>query len=158
MVGAREGQADGTDGDPMDEEHVEVWATVVAVEGDQARVRLEESGCGRCGGPGGCGGRLGGRLDCATGPIYRVSNPAGSVAGERVRVILPGSSVRRSAMAAYAYPLLALLAGAVGGAELGGEAGALAGALAGLGIGWLQLRRAEGRCRRDESLRPAIRP
>ena len=87
-----------------------------------------------------------------------MANGAGRVAGERVRVLLPAGSIRRSAVAAYAYPLLALLGGALGGSELGGEAGALGGALLGLGIGWLHLRRVEWRWRGDASLRPSIRP
>lgn len=158
MVDATKRAVSSADGDEAGGPHIEASGTVIAVEGDQAMVRIDASGCGRCTGPGGCGGGLGAGLACRPGPTYRVLNSAGSVAGARVHVILPGRTVRRSALAAYGYPLLALLGGSVVGSELGGEAGALAGALAGLCVGWLQLRRAEWRCRSDDSWRPTIRP
>ena len=157
MVDVNERPAADAADEAYDGEHSEAWAVVVAVNGDLATVRVEDSGCGQCSAPGGCGGRLLARPACDARRTYRVVNGTGRVAGERVRVLLPARSVRRSAFAAYAYPLLALLGGALAGSELGGETGALAGALLGLGLGWLHLWRAEWRWRGDASLRPSIR-
>ncbi len=51
--------------------------TVIALEGDEAVVRMDEAGCGRCHEKGGCGGQNLGRMFCSTSPTYRLHNPGG---------------------------------------------------------------------------------
>ena len=124
-------------------------ATVIAVDGMQATIRIDEGGCGRCREPGGCGGHHLGQLLCPTSRTYRVANPEHCTIGQRVRVGVRAGSLGRSAFHVYVVPLLALLAGALGGSLLAGEPGAIIGALAGLLIGWLCLYRAQRRYWRD---------
>ena len=113
---------------------------ITAVDGDYAIVRMDETGCGRCHEPGGCGGDTMGRIFCSVPRTFRVLNPEHSAVGERVTIVIAAGAVRRSAARAYGFPLLALFAGAFGGSFLAGEAGAMAGAMAGLLCGWLALR------------------
>lgn len=133
------------------------WGSIAAVDGDDALVRMDEGGCGRCREPGGCGGNNVASLLCATPRTFRVPNPDGRAVGERVRVRVLAGSVSRSALYAYAFPLLALLVGALAGSALAGEAGAIGGAIAGLLVGWLGLRRAQRRHTGDCRFQPSIR-
>lgn len=132
-------------------------ATVIAVEGMQATIRIDEAGCGRCREPGGCAGHHLGQLLCSTPRTYRVANPERCTIGQRVRVGVRAGSLGRSAFHAYVVPLLALLAGALGGSLLASETGALVGALVGLLIGWLCLYRAQRRYGRDDRTQIWIR-
>ena len=65
---------------------IDAWGTVVAVDEQHATIRMDETGCGRCGEPGGCGGNHAGRLFCSTPRTFRVANPDGRAVGERVRI------------------------------------------------------------------------
>ncbi|EXI86288.1 MAG: Sigma-E factor regulatory protein RseC [Candidatus Accumulibacter regalis] len=132
------------------------WGTVSAVEGEHALVRMDESGCGRCREVGGCGGNHLAKLLCATPRTFRVPNPERRAVGEYVRVRIGAGSLRRSALAAYVFPLLALLIGALAGSAWAGELGAIGGALAGLLVGWLGLRRAQRRDAADPRCQPSI--
>ena len=134
------------------------WGTVVALAGEEATVRMDDTGCGRCRQPGGCGGHQGGSFLCHAPRTFSVPNPDHRQPGDRVQIVLAGGSLGRSALHAYVQPLLALLAGALGGSAIAGEAGAIGGALAGLLLGWLLLRRAQWRWRNDRGLQPSIRP
>jgi sigma-E factor negative regulatory protein RseC len=135
----------------------EAWGTVVARDGERATIRIDETGCGRCRQPGGCGGRLATRIFCHTPRTFSVPNPDGRRVGERVQIVLAGGSLGRSALHAYVQPLLALLGGAFAGSAIADEAGAIGGALAGLLLGWLLLRRAQMRWRKEQGLQPSIR-
>ncbi|MCM8612778.1 SoxR reducing system RseC family protein [Accumulibacter sp.] len=135
----------------------EAWGTVVALAGEQATIRIDETGCGRCRQPGGCGGSQAARLFCHTPRTFSVPNPDGRQVGERVQIVLAGGSLGRSALHAYVQPLLALLGGAFAGSAIAGEAGAIGGAIAGLSLGWLLLRRAQMRWRKEQGLQPSIR-
>lgn len=135
----------------------EAWGTIIAVDGDHATIRMDEAGCGRCGEPGGCGGNIHGKLFCSTPRTFRVPNPDHCAVGQRVRVGVFAGSLRRSAVHAYALPLLMLLVGALTGSACAGEAGAIAGAIAGLFVGWLGLRRVQRQSLRDPHLQPTIR-
>jgi len=132
------------------------WGTVAALDGEHALIRMEESGCGRCREAGGCGGNNLAKLLCSTPRTFRVPNPERRSVGERVRVRVGEGSVRRSALAAYAFPWLALLLGALAGSAWAGELGAIGGALAGLLVGWLGLRRAQRRDAADPRCQPSI--
>ncbi|MEF8699340.1 MAG: SoxR reducing system RseC family protein [Candidatus Accumulibacter sp. UW26] len=134
----------------------EAWGTVVAVYEQEATIRIDEGGCGRCHEAGGCGGA--GHLFCATARTFRVPNPDRCAVGQRVRITVAQGSIGRSALHAYAFPLLALFAGVLLGSTLAGETGAISGAIGGLFIGWLGLRRAQRRSLHDPRLRPSIRP
>lgn len=134
------------------------WGTIAAVDGEEALVRMDDSGCGRCREPGGCGGNNIAKLLCGTPRTLRAPNPDRHVVGARVRVGVVAGSLRRSAYHAYAFPLLALLVGALAGSAFGGEAGAIGGAIAGLLVGWLGLRRAQSHNARDPRFQPSILP
>jgi sigma-E factor negative regulatory protein RseC len=121
----------------------EAWGTITAVDGEQATIRMDESGCGRCGEPGGCGGNIHGKLFCSTPRTFRVPNPDRCAVGQRVRLASSRGLASAQRLHAYALPLLALLAGALTGSACAGEAGAIGGAIAGLFVGWLGLRRAQ---------------
>jgi sigma-E factor negative regulatory protein RseC len=136
----------------------EAWGTITAVDDDEATIRMDDDGCGRCGEPGGCGGNRHGRLFCSTPRTFQVPNPDHFAVGQRVRVGVFAGALRRSAVQAYALPLLALLAGALTGSVCANEAGAIGGAITGLFVGWLGLRRAQRRNLRDARLRPSIQP
>ena len=132
------------------------WGTVASLDGEYALIRMEESGCGRCREVGGCGGNNLAKLLCSTPRTFRVPNPERRSVGERVRVRVGEGSVRRSALAAYAFPWLALLLGALAGSAAAGEAGAIGGAIVGLLVGWLGLRRAQRRDAADPRCQPSI--
>jgi len=86
-----------------------------------------------------------------------VLNPDHCDVGARVRVAVAEGSLGRSALYAYAFPLLALFAGALSGSVCGGEAWAIGGAMGGLLIGWLGLRRAQRQAQQDRRLQISIR-
>jgi positive regulator of sigma E activity len=98
------------------------------------------------------------KLFCSTPRTFRIPNAEHRSVGERVRISIVNGSVGRSALHAYVFPLLMLLAGALSGSALGDEAGAIGGSIAGLLIGWLGLRQAQRRSRRDPRLQPSIGP
>lgn len=131
--------------------------TIISRDGDYAVVRMDETGCGRCNEPGGCGGQSIGRMFCSTPRTFRVRNPGLATVGDRVRVAIAEGAVRRTAILAYGLPLLALFVCALGGKFLAGETGAMLGALVGLLGGWLLFRRNQSRSARDERFQPFIR-
>jgi positive regulator of sigma E activity len=86
-----------------------------------------------------------------------VPNPERRSVGERVRVGVGEGSVRRSALAAYAFPWLALLrrgAGRFGCWQA--KQGRSAARIVGLLVGWLGLRRAQRRDAADPRCQPSI--
>lgn len=135
----------------------DTWGVVIAIDGDQATVRVEDNGCGRCRESAGCGGGSAGEGGCRRPRTFRVPNPEGFPVGVRVRVAVVDGAVGRGAVHAYGVPLLAVLGGAIGGSAMAGEAGAICGALIGLLVGWLGLRRAHWRSRGDSRFQPSIR-
>ena len=122
---------------------IDAPGVVTAIDGEYALVRMDETGCGRCHEPGGCGGQNIAQMFCRQPRIYRILNSAKSRVGDRVTVVIASDAVRRSAFLAYGAPLLALFLGAFGGLLLAGETGAIAGALVGLFGMWLLLPRLE---------------
>jgi sigma-E factor negative regulatory protein RseC len=111
---------------------IDAQGTIVSVDGEHAVVRMDETGCGRCHEPGGCGGYNIGRMLCTPPRDFKVMNPKLLSVGSRVTVAIAEGSVRRSAIIAYAFPLLILFLGASGGLFFAGEIGAIAGSLGGL--------------------------
>ncbi|MRD72852.1 Fis family transcriptional regulator [Rhodocyclus tenuis] len=138
---------------------VDASGTVTALDGDFALVQMDEGGCGRCHEPGGCGGGPNiGRMFCSAPRNFRALNPQRLSVGARVRVTIADGAVRRSALVAYAIPLLLFLAGAIGGAFLAGELASFAGAVFGLLAGWMLLRRNQRRGVLDAGMQPVIEP
>lgn len=136
---------------------IDAKGTISAVDGEYAMVRMDETGCGRCHEQGGCGGNNIGQMFCSTPRTFRVLNPGGAAVGDSVRVTIADGAVRRSALYAYGYPLLALFAGAIGGAALAGEPGAIVGAFGSLLGAWFLLRRAQLRSKPDQRFEACIR-
>lgn len=145
------GQSQGIDGaavtcsemnKPTDADSPRIDATGVIIEldGDYAMVRMDETGCGRCHEPGGCGGNNIGKMFCSAPRVFRVFNPAQTSVGMRVTIVIAEGAVRRSAALAYGLPLLALFLGAFCGAAVAGETGSIIGAICGLFVAWMGLR------------------
>ena len=132
------------------------WGTVAALDGEYALIRMDDSGCGRCRAPGGCGGNNAVSILCRAPRTFRVPNPEHRVVGERVRVRVAEGAIGHGALHVYAVPLLALLLGALAGSTLADEAGAIAGAIAGLWVGWMGLRRVHRRSSDDPRFQPSI--
>ena len=131
-------------------------AVVRSVEGNEATVEVESTGCGRCHEPGGCGGAAKADLFCH-GRVFRVADRLGASVGDRVRVAVDEGAVGFSATRAYALPLACLMFGAFLGRFLGdqslGDLPVIAGAAFGLGAGWFLLRAlptADGRLRQPK--------
>jgi len=80
----------------------DAWGTVTAVDGQYAYLRMDESGCGRCRQPGGCGGNHLGPLWCGSPRTFRVLNPDHCDVGARVQVTVAEGSLSRSLLYAYA--------------------------------------------------------
>jgi sigma-E factor negative regulatory protein RseC len=137
---------------------IEAKGIVVSVEGAQAEVRLDETGCGRCHEEGGCGGHNLGAMLCRNPRIYQVNNPAGAEVGQRVTVVVAEGAVRRSALLAYGLPLFALLLCAALGQAVAGDLGAIAGAGLGLLSGWGLSRNLQRRAGAEGWHQPYIRP
>lgn len=116
-------------------------AVVRSVNGNEAVIEVEASGCGRCDEPGGCGG---GRAKLCSGRTYRVLNPVGAVAGDRVSVAIADGIIGVTATRAYVVPLLFLFLGALLGRNLAdpslGEITVIGGAVIGLLAGWVWLK------------------
>ena len=121
---------------------LEASGVIVAFEGDQALVQVDQSGCGRCHEPGGCGGNPLNQLFGNAPRCFRVQNPGGLAVGACVTLVIAEGAIRRSAMRAYAQPLIVLFLGAFIGLWLNGEGGAIFGALIGLLCAGLMLRHA----------------
>lgn len=119
---------------------IDAPARITEIDGDYAVVLMDETGCGRCHEEGGCGGQNIGKMFCHQPRSFRVLNPGLARIGERVKISIAEDAVRRGAMLAYVWPLLALFGGALGGSALAGEAGAIGGAVAGVFCAWLMLR------------------
>ena len=138
---------------------IETTGTVIAVDGDEALVQVNESGgCGRCHEEGGCGGHNLGKMLCAAPTTYRVRNPGGAAVGQQVTIALAEGVIRRSALLMYGLPLALLLAAALIGMAVAGEGGAMLGALAGLLGGWWGVRCLQRARRGDSHTEPFIKP
>ncbi|MDR0528022.1 MAG: SoxR reducing system RseC family protein [Zoogloeaceae bacterium] len=119
---------------------IERIARVLALEAEgRARVTIAGGGCGRCHEAGGCGEISFSRLFHACPREISVENLAGAKPGEEVIVAFSAEILRQQANAAYLWPLLALLFGALAGHAVGGESGALLGCATGLAFAWLFL-------------------
>ena len=136
---------------------IDAPGNIIELDGEYAVVRMDETGCGRCQEPGGCGGNNIGKMFCNAPRVFRVLNPERAAVGTRVMVVIAEGAVRRSAALAYGLPLLALFLGAFCGSALAGESGAIVGALAGLLLAWAGLRIAHRLQSSDGKFQPYIR-
>ena len=129
---------------------------ITSVDGDFALVRKDDTGCGRCHEPGGCGGVNIGKMLCSTPPVFRVLNPEGSAVGQHVSVAIPDSAVSKGALLAYGLPLLLLLIGAFVGLGVAGDSGAVIGAVCGLAVSLPLLRYAQLKNATSSQFQPYI--
>lgn len=112
---------------------------VVRVDNGLAWIEVDRQSCGQCSGKTACGSGLLG-LQGRT-RRYCLPNAIGARVGDGVLVALPGGSVLKGALLAYAMPLGCGLGGALWATLAGaGDLVAAAALLAGLGAGWLFLR------------------
>lgn len=121
---------------------LEIRATVVQVEGDEALVSpLHQGGCGHCSSSG-CGSGGLAKLSCDSAPrVFRVVNRIQASAGDEVRISLPDGMLLRGAAKMYGLPLILILLGGSVGASLAvtdaaKDAYAASGALLGLVLGF----------------------
>lgn len=119
---------------------IDAPGNIIELDGEYAVVRMDETGCGRCQEPGGCGGNNIGKMFCNAPRVFRVLNPERAAVGARVMVVIAEGAVRRSAVLAYGLPLIALFLGAFCGSALSGELGSIVGASVGLLLAWTGLR------------------
>lgn len=129
---------------------------IASVDGDYALVRMDDTGCGRCHEPGGCGGVNIGKMFCSTPAEFRVMNSGKSVVGQHVSVAIPDGAVSKGALLAYGFPLLLLLIGAFSGSVLSGDLGAAVGAACGLVASLPALRYAQSRNATSRQFQPYI--
>jgi sigma-E factor negative regulatory protein RseC len=124
----------------LDSPMINAHGTIIELDGEYALVRMDESGCGRCHEPGGCGGNNIGKMFCSAPSVFRVLNPEQTAVGVQVTIAIAEGVVRHSAMLAYGLPLLALFLGAFCGSIVAGESGSIIGAVCGLLVAWTVLR------------------
>ena len=135
---------------------VDAPGIIIELDGEYAMVRMDETGCGRCHEPGGCGGNNIGKMFCSAPRVFRVLNPDQTAVGARVTIAIAEGAVRRSAVLAYGLPLLALFLGAFCGSALAGESGAIIGAACGLLVAWMGLRFAHRLRSPSQQIQPYI--
>jgi len=136
---------------------IDAPGTVTALDGEYAVVRMDETGCGRCHEPGGCGGQNIGKMFCSAPRVFRVLNPKKATIGARVMIAIAEGAVRRSAAFAYGLPLLALFSGVFIGSTIAGEPGAIVGAISGLVLAWMGLHFVNRLHSPDQRFQPYIR-
>lgn len=124
---------------------IEEPATVVAVEGETARVSpLRRASCGQCAAQGGCGVGALAHYFGHRQPQLSVPNKLGAVPGDTVIIGLRDDALLSGSLLVYALPLGSMLIGAALAAPLGGGAASdvlvLIGGMAGFGIGALAAR------------------
>lgn len=140
----------------MPQEANTIRAVVRHVDAETAVVEVESGGCGRCHEKGGCGGQQLTQMFCSGPRQYQVENAIGAEPGERVTIAVAAGSLRRSANLAYAWPVLALIAGAAGGNLLGGDGGAMLGGVLGLVVAFALLAQKSKREAGNSASRPHI--
>lgn len=111
-----------------------------ALEGDEAIVEIENTGCGRCHEPGGCGGQSIAHLFGSNARSYRLPNRCAAQVGDQVDLVVERGQLHQTATRLYVLPLLGVLAGAMLGNLWAGDQGAVIGAVAGGGLAWLPFR------------------
>jgi sigma-E factor negative regulatory protein RseC len=108
-------------------------------------IEVEQSGCGRCSEPGGCGGVSIGQSLCSRRKRFCLTDTLGLEPGDGVVVGVPDNVLLRSATAVYLVPLaLGLVAAGVAHFLSGNSDSSLvdfAGFMGGLSAGWWFLTR-----------------
>jgi sigma-E factor negative regulatory protein RseC len=137
---------------------IEETGTVVALDGEVARVRAERrGGCGGCAADGACGTSLFDRMLGRRAVLLDARNAAGARVGERVVVGVSERSLLGAALAAYLLPIAALVAGAVlGERSEGSDLGALLGAFIGFALALSWLRRYSSALAQDPRRHPVV--
>jgi len=141
----------------LDSAMINAPGTITELDGEYAIVHMDETGCGRCHEPGGCGGRNIGKMFCNAPRVFRVLNPKRVAVGVQVTIAIAQGAVQRSAALAYGMPLLGLFLGAFVGSAMAGELGAIVGAICGLSSAWLGLHFVNRLRSSDQRFRPYIR-
>ncbi len=144
---------------------IEETAVVTRCDGEFAEVEAQrKSSCSSCGAKGSCGSGALSEVFGRKSSVMRVRNPIGAHPGDQVVVGLDDAMLTRASLAAYAVPVLALLAGAILGQGVGGwlgsgsasEAWAIVGGIGGLAIGFLWLSHYSRRLAADPRYQPVI--
>lgn len=108
-------------------------------------IEVEQSGCGRCSEPGGCGGVSIGQPLCSRKKRFCLADTLGLKPGDEVVVGIPDKVLLLSATAVYLVPLALGLVAAVAAHSVFGGSGSsltdLAGFIGGLSAGWWLLSR-----------------
>ncbi|MEE9928304.1 SoxR reducing system RseC family protein [Microvirgula aerodenitrificans] len=137
---------------------IETEASVLSVEHDGAHAWVEtrpHGSCGACAGSGGCHSVSISRLFSVGRQHYRVANPVGAQAGDKVIVAVAERALLHGSLLMYLVPVAALFAGASLGALAGETASVVAGAAA-FAVSLLIIRRLATRYAGRADYQPAI--
>jgi len=113
---------------------IESPGIVEQISDDAVWVRLtaQETGCGRCHEPGGCGGAGIAYAFGKPNDLFKIDDAHGYAVGEPVRLLADDRAALYAGLASYGLPTLGALVGAAIGSLLGANAGAIAGMVLGL--------------------------
>ena len=139
---------------------IEAPGIVERIQDGEAWVRLTEqqTGCGRCHEPGGCGGA---RIAHAFGKpndVFRIEAGAGVSVGDAVKLVADEGAALKAGMIAYGLPTLGAIVGTALGTGLGGQSGALTGLVAGLVVAIALVRRMSAERKWSNSVRIQVQP
>jgi sigma-E factor negative regulatory protein RseC len=137
---------------------IEAPGVVERVGADAVWVRLtaQQTGCGRCDEPGGCGGA---RIAHAFGKpneVFRIDQAQGFEVGQSVRLVADERAALYAGLASYGLPTLGAIAGVALGTAVAASSGAIVGLVAGLGLSVLGVRRLTAAAGWSQRLRVSI--
>jgi len=134
---------------------------IVDEVGDTAvwvRLTEQETGCGRCHEPGGCGGV---RIAHAFGKPndrFRISDVTGFAEGDLVQLVADDRAALYAGLTSYGWPTLGAILGAAVGTRLDAEPGAAIGLGVGLVLAALMARRFSAWLGWADRMQVTIRP
>ncbi|MEQ5836978.1 SoxR reducing system RseC family protein [Marinobacter sp. NFXS9] len=138
---------------------IEESGTVVAEIDDAVWVQtIRQSTCGSCSARKGCGqGALASMTDGRANQV-RVHNPLGARVGDQVTLGIEESQLLKASLLVYAWPLVALLLGAMVAATLwpGQDGPAILGGALGLAVGFGALRKSSRDRRKNPGFEPVL--
>jgi len=113
---------------------IEAPGVIDEVGNDAVWVRLtaQETGCGRCHEPGGCGGMGIAHAFGKPNDRFRITDVHGYSVGEHVQLVADERAALYAGLTSYGLPTLGALLGAGLGTRIDDEVGALVGLVAGL--------------------------
>ncbi len=139
---------------------IEAPGIVERVQDGAVWVRLTEqqTGCGRCHEPGGCGGA---RIAHALGKpndVFKIEMASELSVGEAVRLVADERAALKAGLLAYGLPTVGAIVGAAVGTSVGGQPGAPWGLVVGLVVAIALVRRASSARKWSDGVRVSVLP